>query len=191
MKANDSLLDNELIILLKNGDQNAFAQIYSRFFRPLYVHAYKKIGTDEDAIDIVHDLFEFLWTKRNELEISNLSAYLFAAIRNRIFTLKVRSDRKNIYLESLKDFINKGEFVTDAQVRERELAALIEREIDALPPQMKKVFVMSRTDGMSHKEIADQLGTSEHTVRTQVKKSLRILRSRIGIVAYLLLLIHR
>lgn len=191
MNANNLLLDNELVSLLKEGDQGAFTELYRRFFKPLYIHAFKRLGNDEEAIDIVQDLFEFLWSKRNELEISNFSAYLYAAIRNRIFTFKMRSDRKNIYLESLKDFINRGEFVTDAHVRERELAALIEREINALPAQMKKVFVMSRTEGLSHKDIAEELGTSEHTVRTQVKKSLRILRSRIGIVAYLILLIHR
>ncbi|HMI01263.1 MAG TPA: RNA polymerase sigma-70 factor [Pedobacter sp.] len=190
MNANHLLLDNELAALLKEGDQEAFTELYKRFFKPLYIHAFKKMGNDGEAIDIVQDLFEFLWSKRNELEISNFSAYLYASIRNRIFTLKVRSDRKNVYLDSLKEFIDRGEFVTDAHIRERELAALIEREINALPAQMKKVFVMSRTEGLSHKDIAEQLGTSEHTVRTQVKKSLRILRSRIGIIAYLILLIH-
>ncbi len=190
MSANHSLLDNELVALLKEGDESAFSELYKRFFKPLYIHAFKRLGNDEEAIDIVQDLFEFLWSKRKELEISNFSAYLYAAIRNRIFTFKIRSDRKNIYLDSLKEFILKGEFVTDDHVRERELAALIEKEINALPAQMKKVFVMSRSEGLSHRDIADQLGTSEHTIRTQVKKSLRILRSRIGIIAYLILLIH-
>jgi len=191
MKVNSRLLDIELVALLKQGNQDAFTELYKRFFKPLYVHAFRRLGNDQEASDIVHDLFEFLWSKRDELEIINFSAYLYSAIRNRIFTFKLRSDRKSNYLQSLSEFIDKGEFVTDAHVRERELASLIESGINNLPPQMKKVFVMSRTEGLSYKDIADRLGTSEHTVRTQVKKSLRILRTRIGIIAYLILLLHR
>lgn len=191
MKVNSRLLDIELVALLKQGNQDAFTELYKRFFKPLYVHAFRRLGNDQEASDIVHDLFEFLWSKRDELEIINFSAYLYSAIRNRIFTFKLRSDRKSNYLQSLTEFIDKGEFVTDAHVRERELASLIESGINNLPPQMKKVFVMSRTEGLSYKDIADRLGTSEHTVRTQVKKSLRILRTRIGIIAYLILLLHR
>jgi len=190
MNKDHQLLDSELVMRLKKGSHDAFNQLYKRFFKSLYVHAFKRLGNGEDAIDIVQDLFEFLWSKRYELEIANLSAYLYAAVRNRIFTFQLRSDRKNNYLNSLKAFIDKGEFVTDAHVRERELTCLIEREISALPPQMKKVFTMSRTEGLSHKDIAESLGTSEHTVRTQIKRTLKILRARIGIMAYLILIMR-
>jgi RNA polymerase sigma-70 factor (family 1) len=190
MNTDHQLLDSELVMRLKEGNHDAFNELYKRFFKSLYIHAFKRLGNDEDAIDIVQDLFEFLWSKRYELEIANFSAYLYAAIRNRIFTFQLRTDRKNSYLNSLKEFIDKGEFVTDAHVRERELTLLIEKEISALPPQMKKVFIMSRTEGLSHKDIAERLGTSEHTVRTQIKKTLKVLRARIGIIAYLLLIIR-
>jgi RNA polymerase sigma-70 factor (family 1) len=190
MNKDHQLLDSELVVRLKRGSHDAFNQLYKKFFKSLYIHAFKRLGNDEDAIDIVQDLFEFLWTKRYALEITNLSAYLYAAIRNRIFTFQLRSDRKNLYLNSLKAFIDNGEFVTDDHVRERELTALIEKEISALPPQMKKVFIMSRTEGLSHKDIATCLGTSEHTVRTQIKRTLKILRARIGIIAYLILIMY-
>ncbi|WP_316846640.1 RNA polymerase sigma-70 factor [Pedobacter psychrodurus] len=188
MNKDHQLLDSELVVRLKKGSHDAFNQLYKRFFKSLYIHAFKRLGNDEDAIDIVQDLFEFLWTKRYALEIDNFSAYMYTAVRNRIFTFQLRSDRKNLYLNSLKAFIDNGEFVTDDHVRERELTALIEKEIAALPPQMKKVFIMSRTEGLSHKDIATCLGTSEHTVRTQIKRTLKILRARIGIIAYLILI---
>ncbi|HWW39398.1 RNA polymerase sigma-70 factor [Pedobacter sp.] len=187
-----SLSDQDLSTLLREGDKNAFTEIYQRYFKLLYIHACKRLKDEEEASDVVHDLFEFVWSKREQMEITTkLSSYLYAAVRNQIFTLSLRSERKSRYLDSLKDFIEKGEFLTDLYVRERELSKLIEKEIDALPPQMKKVFEMSRKEGMSHKDIANELGTSEHTIRTQIKKSLRILRSRLGLVLYLFFLLSQ
>jgi RNA polymerase sigma-70 factor (family 1) len=190
MIAYNSLSDQDLNLLLKEGNRMAFTEIYQRYFKLLYVHAYKLLKDEDEASDVVHDLFEFVWSKREQLEITTkLSSYLYAAVRNKIFTLGLRSERKTRYLDSLKEFIEKGEFLTDIRIREQELSALIEKEINALPPQMKKVFEMSRREGMSHKDIANELGTSEHTVRTQIKKSLRILRSRLGLILYLLFLL--
>lgn len=187
MNTYNALSDEVLTSLLKEGDKHAFTEIYTRYFRLLYIHAFKRLKDEDEARDVVHDLFEFVWLKREQIEITTkFSSYLYTAVRNRIFTLGLRSDRKTVYLDSLKDFISKGEFLTDLRIRERELSAIIEKEINALPPQMKKVFEMSRKEGMSHKDIAEALGTSEHTVRTQVKKSLRILRTKLGIVVYLL-----
>jgi len=187
MNAYSALSDYDLTSLLKEGDKRAFTEIYQRYFRLLYIHAFKRLKDEEEATDVVHDLFEFVWLKREQIDITTkFSSYLYAAVRNRVFTLGLKSDRKMRYLDSLKDFITRGEFLTDIMIRERELSVMIEKEINALPPQMKKVFEMSRNKGMSHKDIAEELGTSEHTVRTQVKKSLRILRSKLGIVVYIL-----
>ncbi|MBB6502524.1 RNA polymerase sigma-70 factor [Pedobacter cryoconitis] len=192
MSTYNSLSDLDLNLLLRDGDENAFAEIYHRYFKVLFIHAFKRLKDEEEAMDVVQDLFEFVWSKREQLEITTkFSSYLYAAVRNRIFTLGLRSDRKIRYLDSLKEFIDKGEFLTDIKIREWELTALIEKEINALPPQMKKVFEMSRKEGKSHKDIASELGTSEHTVRTQIKNSLRILRSRLGIIVYLLFLLNQ
>lgn len=191
MNANQPLPDNELFALVKEGRQEAFSELYKRFFKPLFTHAVKRLGDDQEAMDIVQDLFEYIWVRKTELEIANFSAYLYAGIRNRIITARLKSSRRNNYLDSLRHFMLLGELITDYTVRERELKRLIEHEVDALPPQMKKVFKMSRVEGLSHKEIARQLGTSEQTVRTQIKRSLRILRSRLGIVVYLYILFYR
>lgn len=179
--------DPELAVLLKEGDKLAFTEIYDRYFKGLYVHAFKRLKDEEEATDAVQDLFESLWSKRDELEItSKLSSYLYAAIRNKIFTLGLKTERKTLYLQSLKEFIDKGEYLTDLQVRERELTAMIEKEIASLPPQMRRVFEMSRNEGLTHQQIADILGTSVHTVRDQVKKSIKILKGRLGSLFFLL-----
>ncbi|MNY44980.1 RNA polymerase sigma factor [compost metagenome] len=66
---------------------------------------------------------------------------------------------------------------------------MIDREIASLPPKMKEVFLMSRKDNLSHKEIADKLGIAEPTVKKQVNNALKTLRVKLGLFAYLIFLL--
>jgi len=91
------------------------------------------------------------------------------------------------YLNSLQEFIDKGEYSTDLLLRERELNLIIEKEIQALPPRMREVFMLSRNEGLTHKQIAQRLGTSEQTVTTQIRNSLKVLRLKLGSLFVLML----
>lgn len=66
--------------------------------------------------------------------------------------------------------------------------ALIEKEIDALPPKMREVFKLSRQHHLSHSQIAAKLDISEQTVSKQITNALKILRTRLGITLYLLMI---
>lgn len=82
------LTDYELFGLLKLDDRRAFTEIYDRYKEPLYVHAFHKLRDKEEVRDILQQLFSVLWMKRNEIILnSNLSGYLYASIRNRIFKI--------------------------------------------------------------------------------------------------------
>ncbi|MCC8426467.1 RNA polymerase sigma factor [Mucilaginibacter sp. UR6-11] len=182
--------DNELAVLLKGGDQDAFTEIYNRFFGLLYIHACKRLKSDEEAKDIIQDLFAALWNKRESLQFgTELASYLYAAVRNRILNLAARSGIESRYMGTLKDFTGTEQVQSDFQIREKQLTQIIEREIGNLPPKMREIFLMSRTQGYSHKEIAEQLNISEHTVRTQVKNALRILRTKLGLLLYVIYLL--
>ncbi|WP_243732219.1 sigma factor-like helix-turn-helix DNA-binding protein [Pedobacter duraquae] len=65
------------------------------------------------------------------------------------------------------------------------LKEIIDREIDALPPRMKQVFILSRRQHLSHKEIAELMNTTEQTVKKQMVYALKILRKRLGLVLFL------
>jgi len=184
-----ALSDAELVDLLKTGDQLAFNEIYRRFKAPLYVHAYNKLRNTEEAKDIVQELFTKLWNKRDKLTLTNdLISYLYAAVRNHVFRQIERKGLESNYLSSIQLSVNSGNNVTDHMVRENMLSAMIEREINALPPKMREIFVLSRKAKLSHKEIAEELGIAEPTVKKQVNNALKILRVKLGIVVYLLML---
>jgi RNA polymerase sigma-70 factor (ECF subfamily) len=181
------LNDKELAAHFREGDRNAFAEIFERYHDVLFAHAYNKLRDKDEARDIVQDVFVKFWNKRTEIEItSNLSGYLFIMVRNSIFSsIKHKIVVKNA--ASFNQFENEGEATTDHLIREKQLASIIESEIAALPPRMRQVFELSRKEHLSNRRIAERLGLSEFTVADQIKKALRVLRLRLGLI---LVIVH-
>ena len=174
--------DLELAALLANDDDQAFAEIYERYKGVLYMHAYRMLGDEEEAKDVLQELFTTLWGHRKEIKItSSFSAYLYKSVRNRIFDIIAHRKVEQRYVSSLASFIENGECVTDNQLREKELTVMIEKEVSLLPPKMRQVFELSRNENLSYKEIADELKISDKTVKKQVSNALNILRQKLDI----------
>lgn len=189
MTSYDLLTDKELTDLLLIGDDKAFSQIFKRYNGLLFIHAFKKLGNEEEAKDVVQDVFAILWFKRADIIFkSNLIGYLYTAVRNKIFDFIARQEVASKYVSSLGTFINDGNNITDHLIREKQVAQLIESEINLLPPRMKATFILSRTQHKSYKEIASDLSISEETVKDQIKKALKILKSKLRVVGVLILL---
>jgi RNA polymerase sigma-70 factor (ECF subfamily) len=192
MHAYQSFTDQTLLTLLRQGDKDAYTVIYDRYKNLLYNHAYKKLGDPEEVKDVLQELFTNLWNKRVDIPVAmNLSGYLYAGIRNRILNLLSHKEVENKYLTSIQQYTQEGDYSTDLVIREKEMADLIQKEIDQLPPKMREVFLLSRKENLSHHEIAEQLSISEQTVAKQVTNALRILRVRLGSFFLLLLLLLR
>lgn len=182
--------DNELSAMVSLGDHVAYAEIYNRYKGILHLHAYKKLGDFEEAKDIVQELFTVFWDKRESIPpTTNLSGYLYTTLRNRIFNIIAHKDVESKYLSSIADFFNQGIAATDHLLRERELGARIEREIENLPPKMREVFLLSRKQNLSHKEIGEILTISESTVKNHIKGALKTLRIKLGLLTFLIFLI--
>ena len=173
--------DSELATLLKQGDQSAYTELFERYKGVLYAHAYRLLEDHDEAADVIQDVFLTLWQKRLSLNVSSsLSSYLYVAVRNRIFKLFARKKVAERYTESLQRFRVQDRNYTAEKVLERELAAIIEREVDALPEKMREIFLLSRDETRSYKEIGEQLDISEKTVRNQVYNALRLLKVKIN-----------
>lgn len=174
--------DNALLQKLNEEDDwCAFEIIYHRYKGLLYVHAAKYLRDQEEARDIIHDIFSSLWQNRHSLHIQEtLRAYLYQSVRNRVINYQLKSQRAEHYIRSFGNFLYNAEIDTDYLVRKKMLLELIEQEIAALPPKMRAVFELSRKEGLSHKEIAEQLNITEQSVRSHVKGALKILRPRLG-----------
>ncbi len=175
------LLDAELTSLLKTGDQHAFTEIYKRYWHLLYLHAYKMLDDEEEAKDLVQNLFIALYTKAGQLEIkTNLKAYLYVSVRHKIINLIRQKKVNDDFIMMVAEAMDETDDHTTQQLDERELIKVIDEEIGRLPPRMKEVFEMSRKEFLSNKEIAARLGTSEETVKKQISKSIKVLKDRLS-----------
>jgi len=191
MLSYDTLSDQQLASLLRDGDRAAFTEIYHRYKALLYIFAYKRIGQREEARDIIHELFLSLWTKHNTLEISTgLAPYLYTAVRNRIIDGIARQKNAARYIESFQEYIDTANNTTDHLTRHNQLLALIEKEIEALSPKMRQVFEMSRNTTLSRKEIAAELNLSEETVKSHMHHALKTLKTKLGPLFTVLFILH-
>lgn len=161
-----------------------FEQLFRDFFPPLMAFARKILGDEEDAREIVHQVFINLWEKRNELDLSSsLKSYLFTSVHHR--SLNVIRDRKKFSSEEVPEVA--GEWDVSAQIEAMELEGKIREAIDTLPEKCREIFELSRFEGLKYGEIAGQLGISVKTVENQMSKALKILREQLG--KYLTLLL--
>ncbi|WP_207420290.1 RNA polymerase sigma factor [Desertivirga brevis] len=178
-----NLSDKEIFEQLKKADRTAFSEIYERYWGILFRHARRMLQDDNEAKDLVQDVFATLWAGAPEITLtSSLSAYLYASVRNKVFNLIERGKVKQNYQASLENFILAGEYTTDNAILEKELARRIEAEIKLLPPKMREVFELSRKHHLSYREIAWELKISENTVKKQINKALTSLRLKISVI---------
>ncbi|ODS83531.1 MAG: RNA polymerase subunit sigma-70 [Cytophagaceae bacterium SCN 52-12] len=174
--------DQALITLLKEGDEPAFAELHSRYKAVLFIHAYRMLGSEDEAKDVVQELFTTLWTRRSDIPaISSLGSYLYSAVRNKVLDCIARKKTEEKYMRSLALFMEEGENITEKEMREKELARLVEREISLLPERMREIFELSRYENRSYKEIAEELNISDKTVKKQVSNALIILRKKLDV----------
>ncbi len=181
MKTFKACDDGELIARVKNDDEGAFGELFERYKSILIIHAYKKMGSLDEAADLVQELFATLWEKRAALPLPmHVSSYLYRSVRNRVIDWYSREEVRAKYIESFLNFYQSESPETDELVRIRELSRQIEAEISKLPPKMQEVFRLSRMQYLTNREISEQLDLSEHTVKNHIKKALKTLRKKLG-----------
>ena len=157
-------------------DFAAFRELFDRYFTGLVMYATEFSIAKDDAEDLVQDVFVILWEKRKTVVTDGIKTYLFKATKNKCLNylahLKVRSQYQNTVLKEQQpaDTLNTEFYV------ECELQKLLEDAIDLLPPQRKKVFMMSRFEGKSFAQIADELNISPNTVDKHIHLALMTLR---------------
>jgi RNA polymerase sigma-70 factor (family 1) len=182
-----NLSDLELTGLLRKGDIAAFNEIYERYNGLLYLFARKITREQSEAEDLVQEVFINLWDRAGHLQINtSLSSFLYAAVRYKFFDLVAQKKVRLDYAATFQTFIDQGVYSTDEYINERELSRLVEQEVANLPDKMRQVFELSRTQGLSHKDIACELQISEKTVRNHVNHALKILRYKVGVIALLI-----
>lgn len=170
-----------LLALVAIGNQRAFTELFDSYYKQLGEYVYKLTESIEVTEEIVQDVFIKIWLKREMLvDLDNFSYYLFILSKNQTLNhLRKKANDKVRQLEWLKQFEEESYIMNDDSIIE-EYRVLIDKAIEKLPPQQKKVYKMSREERLKQEEIAKILNISPETVKKHIKLALRSIKNELS-----------
>lgn len=170
--------DADLILSLREDDNDAFAEIYNRYWKKLLAIAYNHSRDKMAAEEIVQEIFIGLWNRRKELYIDNVNAYLATAVRLSVFKQYVRQKRRDQIKEQAADPV-----ITtwdEENIYTRFLQQYINGIVEVLPEKCRLVFKLSRDEGLSIPEVARRMGIAEKTAEAHLTKALKVLKIKLN-----------
>ncbi len=181
--------DQRLVQLLQRGNVAAFDSLFEGYSQKLFGFALKYFKNESDAEELVQEVFVKVWENRQTLK-SELSfkSYLFTIALNRI---RKHFNKKAVSLRYLESLQNEPEFAENHAIHEDNYESTLQQInliIEQMPPRRREIFMKSKLEGKSSKEIAAELNISAGTVDNQVSEALRFIRSRLSTENFGLLL---
>jgi RNA polymerase sigma-70 factor (family 1) len=171
------ITDKDLLIKLREGDALAFRELYVRHNRQVLAFAIHLTHSAVDAEDILQDTFLRLWTNRAQLpDIERFDNYIFMIARNRTLDHLRKVALQQRLIDQVWANISETTEEPAQQLDVRESKQLIHQALEALSPQKQTVFQLSRHQGLSHEEIAQQLGLSKSRVKNLLVETLKHIR---------------
>ncbi len=158
-----------------------YKALYFKWHNPLCNYAFRIVKNRHNAVDIVQDVFLYVWERKSKLEMdTNFKSYLFQTTYHKCLNFLEQS--KQMEFTEVSQLSQKYANDNDEFDREADIYLKKERIMKSLrhlPPKCKEVFVLSRQNGLTYGEIADNLGISKKTVENHMVKALSILRNNL------------
>ena len=175
----------DLLRRIAENDEASFRILFDQYKDRFYAVALKMTGTTVVAEEMVQDIFLKVWQNRAILtDINNPDSYFFTILYRQIFRhyKKIALDRKLLQLiAESSSFQN----ITDETILAQETERLIHEAVNKLPPQQGLVFKMSKLDGLTREQIAEQLQISPNTVRNHLADAVKFIRVYMNRAAFL------
>lgn len=177
MRNYSTLVEDELLQRLVSGDENAFTEIYNRYWEKLLAVGYYHMLDKQAAEDIVHEIMISLWSRKRDLRIQSLNAYLGAAVKFSVFKAIIRDKKRRELLSSQKfqEHISDIEDKLDAKFLEEYFHGSVQQ----LPEKAKLVFNLSRNQELSIADIAHKMDLSPKAVEYHMTKALKALKEKL------------
>ncbi|HYG41259.1 MAG TPA: RNA polymerase sigma-70 factor [Cytophagales bacterium] len=155
-------------------------ELFKTYYSPLVKLVYRMLKNVEVSEDIVQDVFIKVWNNRQNLdETKSIKSYLYRSAINTTLN-HIEKNKRSVQVTKIdSNLVSYSGNQTEEKVNFKELEKKVSAAIDTLPPKCKVIFVMSRYDELSYKEIADTLELSVKTVENQIGKALSIMREQL------------
>lgn len=170
--------EKALLAGVARGDEDAFRTLFHRYRQGVFDVALKLLSSSSRAEDALQDIFLKIWLNREKLPgIHHFTAYLHTVTHNHLYNALRRQAREEVFLHQLtlpdaaeEDFLSP---LSLQQLRET-----LQKVMSTLTPQQKRVFELSRLEGLRHEEIAQLLDISRETVKKHISEALRVVRQK-------------
>jgi RNA polymerase sigma-70 factor (family 1) len=172
--------EKELFVSVAQGDKSAFSKLFDYYEPRIYPFVLKITRSEGLTEEIVQELFIKLWTIREQLaQVEHPRSYIFRMATNRTYNyLKSQSRRTVAEAKGMSKFIVE-ENATEDLIDFKETEAIINKAVELLPDQQKKVYILSRKQGFNTEEIAEQMNLSPKTVKNHLTEALRFLKQHL------------
>lgn len=178
--AYDSYMQKVTLPVRDSDLKSNFDQIYVIYFSRMHRFAKEYVVFDEDAENIVQDVFLLLWEKKEVLDVKvSLAAYLFSLVKNKCIDHLRHSVVDEEYKKELKAKLYALEQLNYNASSEEDIEEVLNNALAKLPPRCKEIFIKSRIEGKKYQEIAIDLNISVNTVENQISIALKKLRAEL------------
>ena len=171
--------DSELIKSIREGDADAFKNLFETYCQALIYFAWRYVKNTQVAENIVQDVFFRIWLNRTKLNPAlKTKSYLYKAVKNQALQhlRKAKIENRKGNIQALDSPTKSPEDI----LNEKEIAVSVQRAISELPTQSRLIFTMSKYSNLKYSEIAEIQNISIKTVETHMGRALKFLRKRLA-----------
>lgn len=189
--SSEQLEDKDLLIKLRKGDELAFVKIYNQYRHKIHTYAYQLSKSTDVAEEIVQEVFIRIWQKREQINVDlSFNGYIKKITLNHVLNHLKKVSREKSLQEEVFQLIEVSHNRTEDELLEKELRKIYAEAITQLPAQKKLIYQMSRTEELSHEEIALKLNISRNTVKNHMVEASRFVREYVrkngGIICFIM-----
>lgn len=169
------------LIALKNGSEKAFEAIYKRYARKLYNFMMTiSHGDRYVAEEIVQSVFVKLWEVREQVNTEkSILSYLSVIAKNMLLNRYQRQTIEFLYHEFILQEQSPFDSTTENEIDRKWLEDFIDELIEQLPPSRRRIFILSRKEDLSTRQIAEIMHISVSTVETQLSLAIKFMRRQL------------
>lgn len=167
-----NLSDQNALELLQQDPVKGFKVLFDKYWEMLYAIAVTKVPSQEEARDIVQEVFMSLWTSRESIrQEDSLFPWLSTCLRNRVYNHFARNKTRQQFIRDMEGRFTDAANNVAEKLASKELKELIEEAISQLPEKMQLVFRMNKEQQLTPTEIAKSLSLSVQTVKNQLYRA--------------------
>lgn len=184
--AQEFTIEKELLRQLKAGNETAFTEIYNLYWERLFFMAHKRLGSKEEAREVVQNIFLTLWHKREMLEIESLPLYLGAMTRYAVYRHLANEKRREGLIRNFHAKQSGATGIID--IDNKQLLEILSQLSNQLPEKYRIIFIYHKMLDRPLQEVAEQLGVSPRTAESYVARVMEIMRRHYKKLTYTIFL---